>query len=79
VAMILKFESHMTTANVAALLMQRCTDGDLLAFRASSVQAGFENYSSWQSAGVLTIAVNRSMYPRAYRSDCDFLRLESSR
>ncbi len=58
VAMISKFESHMTTANVAALLTQRCTDGDLLAFRASSVQAGFENYSGWQSAGVLAIAVN---------------------
>ena len=43
-AMISKFESHMTTANVAAVLTQRCTDGDLLAFRASSVQAGFENF-----------------------------------
>jgi hypothetical protein len=32
------FETRMTTANVAALLTQRCTDGDLLAFRASAVQ-----------------------------------------
>jgi hypothetical protein len=39
------------------------------------VQTGFENYSSRQSAGVLAIAINWSMHPRA----CDFLRLESSR
>ena len=32
------FETQMTTANISTLLSQRCTDGDLLAFRASSVQ-----------------------------------------
>ena len=52
-----KFESH-ETANDAALLTQRCTNGDLLAFSASYVQTGFENYSSRQSAGVLAIAIN---------------------
>ena len=39
-------------------LTQRCTNGDLLAFRARYVQTGFENYSSRQSAGVLAIAIN---------------------
>jgi hypothetical protein len=31
------FETRITTTNVATLLTQRCTDGDLLVFRASSV------------------------------------------
>jgi hypothetical protein len=39
-------------------LTQRCTNGDLLAFRARYVQTGFENYSSRQSASVLAIAIN---------------------
>ena len=34
-----RYETHMTTANVSTLLTQRCTDGDMLEFRASSVQA----------------------------------------